>query len=345
MHSLSEKKLTRKPNFLYVKKMSQTWDIRSVFSLARAYSPALLIFEDIDSMISKNNRSYFFNEMDGLESNDGLMFIATTNHLDELDPGLKNRPSRFDRKYLFPNPSEKERETYSEQWRQKIKHSKAGKSIKFPEALNANIAKITKDFSFAYLKEAFSATLLSLARATLVDELGSSLPEEPEFLFNGCTPDIDYNADKEFADLPFWKEFKAQVAILREDLKSTGGTLLPGTGSIANHRNMANEYRINELRERLERRGRDHTMLPSAMPYGLPPAFGVRGDPTTERTRVEPHERGVFRDTSFQIDSVRVPGGLGVGGEVDVPSQVGAAPQDGIAGLMHMRALRGTGFA
>ena len=58
------------------------------------------------------------------------------------------------------------------------------------------------------------------------------------------------------------------------------------------------------------------------------------------------HTKGAsFVIRAFKIDSVRVPGGLGVGGEVDVPSQVGAAPQDGIAGLMHMRALRGTGFA
>lgn len=38
--------------------------------------------------------------------------VATTNHLDELDPGLSKRPSRFDRKYLFPQPNQEERVLY-----------------------------------------------------------------------------------------------------------------------------------------------------------------------------------------------------------------------------------------
>lgn len=49
-------------------------------------------------MIDDDNRSYFLNEVDGMDSNDGLLMIATTNHFDRLDPGLSNRPSRFDRK-------------------------------------------------------------------------------------------------------------------------------------------------------------------------------------------------------------------------------------------------------
>lgn len=61
-------------------------------------APCLLIFEDLDSMIDDDNRSYFLNEVDGMDSNDGLLMIATTNHFDRLDPGLSNRPSRFDRK-------------------------------------------------------------------------------------------------------------------------------------------------------------------------------------------------------------------------------------------------------
>lgn len=61
-------------------------------------APCLLIFEDLDSMIDDDNRSYFLNEVDGMDTNDGLLMIATTNHFDKLDPGLSNRPSRFDRK-------------------------------------------------------------------------------------------------------------------------------------------------------------------------------------------------------------------------------------------------------
>lgn len=72
--------------------------ISEVFRMARLQAPCLLIFEDLDSMITDMNRSYFLNEVDGMDGNDGLLMIGTTNHFDRLDPALSNRPSRFDRK-------------------------------------------------------------------------------------------------------------------------------------------------------------------------------------------------------------------------------------------------------
>lgn len=50
------------------------------------------------SLINDRNRSFFLNQLDGLEGNDGLLIIGTTNHFERLDPGLSTRPSRFDRK-------------------------------------------------------------------------------------------------------------------------------------------------------------------------------------------------------------------------------------------------------
>lgn len=52
----------------------------------------------IKSLINERNRSFFLNQLDGLEGNDGLLIIGTTNHFERLDPGLSTRPSRFDRK-------------------------------------------------------------------------------------------------------------------------------------------------------------------------------------------------------------------------------------------------------
>jgi AAA+ superfamily predicted ATPase len=90
---------------LYVKSAPQTYMIASVFSLARMEAPCLLVFEDIDTIVTPTTRSYFFNEVDGVANNDGIMMVASTNYLDRLDPGLTQRPSRFDRKYLFPLPN------------------------------------------------------------------------------------------------------------------------------------------------------------------------------------------------------------------------------------------------
>ncbi|PVI01317.1 P-loop containing nucleoside triphosphate hydrolase protein, partial [Periconia macrospinosa] len=159
MHTLQERK--RPVVTLYVKSAPYSYDIRSIFQMARAMTPCLLVLEDVDTIVTRSTRSYFFNEVDGLENNDGILMIATTNHLDELDPGLSKRPSRFDRKYLFPLPDKGERAQYAQYWRNKVKDKK---DIEFPSKLCDAIAGITEDFSFAYLKEAFVATLLDLAR-------------------------------------------------------------------------------------------------------------------------------------------------------------------------------------
>lgn len=69
-----------------------------VFNKARQLAPCVIILEDLDSLINDRNRSFFLNQLDGLEGNDGLLIIGTTNHFERLDPGLSTRPSRFDRK-------------------------------------------------------------------------------------------------------------------------------------------------------------------------------------------------------------------------------------------------------
>lgn len=71
-----------------------------VFWKARAEAPCVLILEDLDSLINDKNRSFFLNQLDGLENNDGLLVIGTTNHFERLDPAITKRPSRFDRKLL-----------------------------------------------------------------------------------------------------------------------------------------------------------------------------------------------------------------------------------------------------
>lgn len=87
---------------LYVKSF-RSWKgeegaMADVFEKARQMAPCVLILEDLDSLINDKNRSFFLNQLDGLEGNDGLLVVGTTNHLDRIDPALKARPSRFDRK-------------------------------------------------------------------------------------------------------------------------------------------------------------------------------------------------------------------------------------------------------
>ena len=63
MHSLFKKYEDSIPS-LYVKSAPRTWDIRNIFQTARYQAPCLLIFEDIDTIVTPSSRSYFFNEVD-----------------------------------------------------------------------------------------------------------------------------------------------------------------------------------------------------------------------------------------------------------------------------------------
>jgi transitional endoplasmic reticulum ATPase len=44
-------------------------------------SPCMLILEDIDTIVTPSTRSYFFNEVDGLENNDGIFMVGYVSRL------------------------------------------------------------------------------------------------------------------------------------------------------------------------------------------------------------------------------------------------------------------------
>ena len=203
MHDVS-KNVSPHIESLYVKTlasfMGPEHSIRQIFLKARQMAPCLLIFEDIDSLVSPNARSYFLNEVDGLESNNGILMIGSTNHLDQLDPGIAKRPSRFDRKYIFDDPSRDERIQYSEYWRHKLRNN--GK-IDFPKELSAKVADITDEFSFAYMKEAFVAALMVLV-AKGDEELT-------------CR-----NQDDDLSGNVFWREIQRQVKNLKREMEEEG---------------------------------------------------------------------------------------------------------------------------
>lgn len=87
---------------------------RTLASLMQALDgqPAIIIIEDIDSMITDHNRSEFLNILDGVEVKSGIFFIGTTNYPDKIDPAFMNRSGRFDRTYEIGNPSEKMRRNF-----------------------------------------------------------------------------------------------------------------------------------------------------------------------------------------------------------------------------------------
>lgn len=165
---------------LYVKSFetncnTEQYAIRSIFAMARSMAPCLLIFEDLDSLVHDDIRSYFLNEVDGLESNDGILMIGSTNHLDKLDPAIAKRPSRFDRKYHFKIPGWEERKGYAEYWRAKLVRNEG---VEFPDEVVGLVAELTEGFSFAYMKELFVMALLCLVRGWTPEEQEEGEEEE-----------------------------------------------------------------------------------------------------------------------------------------------------------------------
>lgn len=222
---------------LYVKSAPATYYIGAVFNFARYMSPCLLVLEDVETIVTPTTRSYFFNEVDGLENNSGILTVASTNFLDRLDPGLSKRPSRFDRKYLFPLPNLHERELYTEFWRAKLRKMKS--KVIFPKKLCPAMARITDKFSFAYMQEAFVASLLDIARRDSDDP--EQLEQRTRALGFREVDEAEEEEDPDdLDDYLLWRVFKAQVKILRENMDAEGEGQGPSQSTIPNEGHLSN---------------------------------------------------------------------------------------------------------
>ena len=77
--------------------------ISEVYRMARRISPSIVIIEDIDTVGGQHRQQQshpflaeYLNALNGVEENEGVITIATTNLVGELDPALSDRPGRFD---------------------------------------------------------------------------------------------------------------------------------------------------------------------------------------------------------------------------------------------------------
>ncbi len=96
--------------------------VRDLFIQGKKQAPCIIFIDEIDAVGrhrgaglggGHDEREQTLNqllvEMDGFESNEGLIIIAATNRPDVLDPALL-RPGRFDRQVVVPKPDVKGRE-------------------------------------------------------------------------------------------------------------------------------------------------------------------------------------------------------------------------------------------
>lgn len=170
--------------FLYVRDLTEAHGqreaIKTIFERARTLAPCVLAFEDIDGMVSAEtgNRTVFLNELDGFESNDGLLIIASSNHPGKIDEALLKRPSRFDRVFHIGLPGPDERAEFCRRLLSRSSLSVHLSPTLDIEALSRRVSEKTDGFTPAYLKEAFIAAALSRAQAgafTLDDTFGAAV--------------------------------------------------------------------------------------------------------------------------------------------------------------------------
>ncbi len=142
--------------------------VRDLFAQGKQHAPCIIFIDEIDAVGrhrgaglggGHDEREQTLNqllvEMDGFESNEGVILMAATNRPDVLDPALL-RPGRFDRQVVVASPDVKGREGIL-----KV-HSR---NIPLADDINmATLAKATPGFSGADLSNLVNEAALLAAR-------------------------------------------------------------------------------------------------------------------------------------------------------------------------------------
>jgi len=142
--------------------------VRDLFVQGKKKAPCIIFIDEIDAVGrhrgagfggGNDEREQTLNqllvEMDGFESNDGVILIAATNRPDVLDPALL-RPGRFDRHVVVPRPDIKGREGILQVYVQKV-----------PLSTDVNVkvlARSTPGFTGADLENLVNEAALMAAR-------------------------------------------------------------------------------------------------------------------------------------------------------------------------------------
>jgi len=142
--------------------------VRDMFEQAKKNAPCIVFIDEIDAVGRHRGAGYgggndereqtlnqLLVEMDGFESNEGVIILAATNRKDVLDPALL-RPGRFDRQVNVANPDIKGRE--------KILGVHARKTPLGPDVDLRIIARGTPGFSGADLANLVNEAALMAAR-------------------------------------------------------------------------------------------------------------------------------------------------------------------------------------
>jgi hypothetical protein len=127
--------------------------LERMFRYAASSAPSLVVIEDIDRAFRRTpatdvrckvSLQQLLNCLDGIDSQDGVIVVATANDPTVLDPAILRRPGRFDRVVALPAPDRKLRLRYFSKFNPHLNDEALIRAVEDSDGL-----------SFAQLKEAY----------------------------------------------------------------------------------------------------------------------------------------------------------------------------------------------
>ena len=196
--------------------------VRDLFKQAKEKAPCIVFIDEIDAIGQKRNSgsgiggndereqtlNQLLTEMDGFESNNGVIILAATNRPESLDPAL-TRPGRFDRRVPVELPDLAGREAILKVHARKIKTA--------PDVDFHTIARMAAGTSGAELANIINEAALRAVRAgrTVVTE--ADLEESIEVVIAGYQKKNAILSDQEKRVVAYHEIGHALVAALQTD--------------------------------------------------------------------------------------------------------------------------------
>ncbi|GAB0137713.1 hypothetical protein EsDP_00005969 [Epichloe bromicola] len=148
--------------------------VRRLFERARAASPSIIFFDEIDSIGGQrgptgstggvNVLTTLLTEMDGFETLTGVLVLAATNRPEAVDPALM-RPGRFDQVLYVGPPDEAAREAIFTAYLKKLRVA--------PDVDIGELARLADGYSGAEIKAICAGAGYAVLNSRNDDETGS----------------------------------------------------------------------------------------------------------------------------------------------------------------------------
>ncbi len=193
--------------------------VRDLFRQAKEKAPCIVFIDEIDAIGGKRNAGNFggndereqtlnqlLTEMDGFESNNGVVILAATNRPENLDPALL-RPGRFDRRVPVELPDLKGREDILKVHAKKVKTE--------PDIDYNTIARMASGASGAELANIINEGALRAVREGRKTVTQKDLEESIEVVFAGYQKKNAILTDAEKKMVAYHETGHALVAALQ----------------------------------------------------------------------------------------------------------------------------------